>query len=39
MLVENAESALKIKEIIGTIANVRAGLGLHQQRWWSKEAK
>ena len=29
---ENAESALKIKEIIGTVANGRAGLDLHPQR-------
>ena len=27
--IENAESALKMKEIIGTVANGRAGLGLH----------
>ena len=36
--VENAELALKIKEIIGTVANGRAGLGLHPQCWWSKES-
>ena len=36
--VENAESALRIKEIIGTVANGKAGLGLHPQRWWSKES-
>ena len=36
--VENAESAIKMKEIIGTVANVKAGLGLHPQRWWSKES-
>ena len=27
--VENAESALWMKEIIGTLANGKAGLGLH----------
>ena len=26
-----------MKEIIGTVANGKAGLGLHPQRWWSKE--
>ena len=36
--VENADLALKIKEIIGTVANGRAGLGLHSQQWWSKES-
>ena len=36
--VENAESALRIKEVIGTITNRKAGLGLHPQRWWSKES-
>ena len=36
--VENAESALRLKEIIGTVANGKAGLGLHPQRWWSKES-
>ena len=36
--VENAESALRMKEIIGTVANGKAGLGLHPQRWWSKES-
>ena len=36
--VENAESALKMKEIIGTVANGRAGLGLYRQYWWSKES-
>ena len=30
--VENAESALRMKEIIGTVANGKAGLGLHPQR-------
>ena len=38
LAVENAESAVKIKEIIGTVANGRAGLGLHPQCWWSKES-
>ena len=27
-----------MKEIIGTVANGKAGLGLHPQRWWSKES-
>ena len=36
--VENAESALQRKEIIGTVANERAGIGLHRQCWWSKES-
>ena len=36
--VENAESDLRMKEIIGTMANGKAGLGLHPQRWWSKES-
>ena len=36
--VENAESALKMKEIIGTVANGIAGLRLYSQRWWSKES-
>ena len=36
--IENAESALRMKEIIGTVANGKAGLGLHPQRWWSKES-
>ena len=36
--VENAESALRMKEIICTVANWKAGLGLHPQRWWSKES-
>ena len=35
--VETAESSLKIKEVIGPVANGRAGFGLHPQRWWSKE--
>ena len=33
IVVENAESPLKMKEIIGTVANRREGLGLHLQRW------
>ena len=36
--VENAESALRMKEIIGTVANGKAGLSLHPQRWWSKKS-
>ena len=36
--VENAESALRMKEIICTVANWKAGLGLHPQRWWFKES-
>ena len=36
--VENAESALRMKRIIGTVANGKAGLGLHPQCWWSKES-
>ena len=36
--VENVELVLKIKEIIGTVANRRADLGLHPQCWWSKES-
>ena len=35
---ENAESALKRKEIIGTVTNGRSGLGLHPQWWLSKES-
>ena len=38
LAVENAESAFKRKEIIGTVANGRASLGLHLQCWWSKES-
>ena len=30
--IENSESALRIKEIIGTAANGKAGLDLHPQR-------
>ena len=36
--VENAESALRMKEITDTVANEKAGLGLHPQHWWSKES-
>ena len=36
--VENAESALWMKKIIGTVANGKAGLGRHPLRWWSKES-
>ena len=36
--VKNVESALRMKEMIGTVANGKAGLGLHPQRWWSKES-
>ena len=36
--VENAESALRMKEIIGTVANGKASLNRHPQRWWSKES-
>ena len=36
--VENAESALRMKEIIGTVANGKVGLALNPQRWWSKES-
>ena len=36
--VENAESGLRMNEIIGTVANGKVGLGLHPQRWWSKES-
>ena len=35
--VENAELTLKMKEIIGTVANRRSDLGLYPQYWWSKE--
>ena len=38
IVVENAESSLRMKEIIGTVANGKAGLGRHPQRWWSKES-
>ena len=36
--VENTESALRMKEIIGTVENGKAGLGLYPQHWWSKES-
>ena len=35
--VETAESSLKMKEVIGSVATGKAGCGLHPQRWWSKE--
>ena len=35
--VEMAESSLKMKEVIGSVATWRAGFGLHPQKWWSKE--
>ena len=35
--VETAESSLKMKEVIGSVATGRAGFGLHLQRWWSKK--
>ena len=38
IVVENAELAFKMKEIIGTVANGRADLDLHPQCWWSKES-
>ena len=38
VVIKNVESALKIKEIIGTVASGRTSLGLHPQRWWSKES-
>ena len=34
---ETAESSLKMKELIGSMATGRAGFGFHPQRWWSKE--
>ena len=36
--VENAESALKMKEMIGIVPNGRSGVHLHPQRWWSKQS-
>ena len=36
--VENTDLVLRMKEIIGTVTNGKAGLGLHPQRWWSKES-
>ena len=35
--VETAEFSLKMKEVIGSVATGKAGLGLHPQQWWSKE--
>ena len=35
--VEMAESSLKMKEVIGSVATGRAGFGLHPQKWWLKE--
>ena len=35
---QNAESTLKMREIIGTVANGNAGLSLYQQRWSSKKS-
>ena len=35
--IETAESSLKMKEVIGSVATGRARFGLHPQRWWSKE--
>ena len=35
--VEMAESSLKMKDVIGSVATGRAGFGLHPQKWWSKE--
>ena len=35
--VETAESSLKMKEVIGSVATGRARFSLHPQRWWSKE--
>ena len=37
--VENAESALKLEEIISTVVNRRAGLSLHTQHWIHKKQK
>ena len=31
-------NALRMKEIIGTVANGKASLGIHPQCWWSKES-
>ena len=36
-VVETAESSLKMKEVIGSVATGRDGFGLHPQKWWSKE--
>ena len=38
IVLENVESALKMKEIIGTVTNGRAGLDFHPQHWWSEES-
>ena len=27
-----------MKEVVGAVANGKSGLGLHPQRWWSKES-
>ena len=35
--VETSESSLKMKEVIGCVATVRAELGLQPQQCWSKE--
>ena len=35
--VKTAESSLKMNEVISSVATGRARLGLHPQRWWSKE--
>ena len=35
--VETAESSLKLKEVASSVAIGRPGLGLHPQRWWSRE--
>ena len=34
---ETAESSLKMKEVIGSVATGRAGLFLYPQWWWSEE--
>ena len=36
--VEDAESALKLREVVGAVAKGRTGLGRYPQRWWSKES-
>ena len=35
--VEAAESSLKMKEVISSVATGRVELGLYPQHWWSKE--
>ena len=35
--VETAESPLKIKEVIGSVATGRGGQSIHPRWWWSKE--